>query len=195
MKDNHNELQQRQNWIELGTKGAEELNRTLPDLAKAECLVMEGLELVMSAGAHRTEDRFVDQAALLCILAHVYACQHRIALSCMVADFVADMIIEKWPADCDPGLILWQQLVERIQQFYLQIGRPDKALDLAVIRLERITELTELLLEEQDDFAPGNDWIGDELPQAERAVLHIRMRQCNDEEKFDELRQLLRDAS
>lgn len=183
--------QTRGTWLSLAKEAAVEMDQNDRDFAKAEQKLLSSLELLAADETYPNEQRYIDECLIISTLAFAYAGQQRFALACKIADHVSVKVCQKWPAYADADLAMWRAILHKMEQLYLLCGQDDKALDLAVERLDKINELAGLLMDEPTEFPGCEDWIADVVPQAENAILRIRIQGIQAQETFDHVTSLL----
>jgi hypothetical protein len=179
-------------WARLAKQAAAEMDKPDPrDFDKAEQLLVRALDALRAERNYPRSERFRDEALLLSTLAFAYVGQRRLALGCQTMEFVVQRVCGSWPAHIDDGLQIWQSILSKAEHLYLSCGHQDKALDVAVERLDKINEMADMLMEDSEDFPGVKVWVGDVLPRSQNAVLKIRMEQVQTQEQLDQVISLL----
>jgi hypothetical protein len=180
----HKRNQTQYAWLSLAKQAALEMDKSERDFEKAERMLVQSLELLAADASYPKEQRYIDENLIVSTLAFAYAGQQRLSLACLIADHVVERVCQKWPAYADADLTLWQAILQKMQQLYLACGQEEKALAVAVEKLDKINELANLLMEDSDSFPGCKVWADDVLPKSQHAVLQIKIEQVRTRESF-----------
>jgi hypothetical protein len=184
--------QKQYEWLTLAQEAALEMDKSGErNFQKAEHILLHALELLAADKSYPADHRCIDQALIVSTLAFAYVGQGQLSLGCMIADEVVSSACQKWPAHIDGNLVVWRAVLLKMQQLYLATGQDDKALDLAVDRLDKVNELADMLMYEPSDFPGCEAWVAEAVPQSQNAVLQIRMQRLQTRENFERVKALL----